>query len=59
MNSREPLATNKLVSSEDKVEGTEDKQVLQYLFEGVAMKVNLVYPGAPPRSQPARLAKAR
>lgn len=44
--SREPLATNKFVASEDKTEGTEDKQTLEDGFENVAMKVNLVYPGA-------------
>ena len=46
MGSREPLATNKLVASEDKIEGVEDKQTLEDWFENVAMKVNLVYPGA-------------
>ena len=46
MGSREPLATNKIVASEDKIEGTEDKQTLEDSFEGVAMNVNLVYPGA-------------
>ena len=46
MGSREPLATNKLVVSEDKIEGVEDKQTLEDWFENVATKVNLVYPGA-------------
>ena len=32
--------------SEDKIEGTEDKQVLEDWFEGVAMKVSLIYIGA-------------
>ena len=42
----EPLAINKLVASEDKIEGTEDKQTLEDWFEGVSMKINLIYPGA-------------
>ena len=46
MGSREPLATNKLVASEDKIEGTEDKQTLEDWFENVNMKVNFVYQGA-------------
>ena len=46
MGSRAPPATNKLVASEDKIEGTEDKQTLEDWFEGVDMNVNLVYPGA-------------
>ena len=46
MGSREPLATDRLVASEEKIEGTEDKQTLQDWFENVAMKVNLVYPGS-------------
>ena len=43
--SRESLATNQLVVSEDPIEGAEEKQVLEDWFEGVDMKVNLVYPG--------------
>ena len=46
MGSREPLATNKLAASEDKIERTEDKQTLEDRFENVAMKVKLVYQGS-------------
>ena len=42
----EPLAINKLVASEDRIEGTEDKQTLKDCFEGVSMKIHLIYPGA-------------
>ena len=42
----EPLATNKLLLSDEKIDGTESRQTLEDWFEDVAMKVNLVYPGS-------------
>ena len=51
----EPLAINKLVASEEKIEGTEDKQMLEDWFEGVSMKVSLTgQQKALPKSQRAR-----
>ena len=42
----EPLATNKLLMSEEKIDGTESRQTLEDWFDDVAMKIHLVYPGA-------------
>ena len=42
----EPLATHKLLMSEEQLDGKDDKQTLEDWFSNVDMKVNLVYPGA-------------
>ena len=42
----EPLATNKLLMSDERIDGTESRQTLEDWFDDVAMKINLVYPGA-------------
>ena len=42
----EPLATNRLMADEPKLDGSEDKLVIEDWFNSVLMKVNLVYPGA-------------
>ena len=42
----EPLATNNLLMSDERIDGTESRQTLEDWFDDVAMKMNLVYPGA-------------
>ena len=42
----EPLATNRLMADEPKLDGSEDKLAIEDWFNSVLMKVNLVYPGA-------------
>ena len=42
----EPLETNKLLMSDERIDGTDTRQTLEDWFDDVAMKINLVHAGA-------------
>ena len=43
---QEPLTTHRLLVSENKIDGNEPVAVLEDWFDLIAMKTNLIYPGA-------------